>query len=65
MRAEFIGISEEAAREQIIIQPMVTAADVGEAAVEVSSGKNPAGVWRVSGTGLSPIDWVPRNLSAR
>ena len=63
--AELYGISEEAARQQAIIQPMVTAADVGEAAVEVCSGEKPAGVWRVSGTGLSPIDWVPRDFAAR
>ena len=63
--AEFMGISEEAARQQIIIQPMVTAADVGEATVEVSSGEKPAGVWRVSGSGLSLIDWVPRDFAAR
>ena len=61
--AEFMGMSEEAVREQIIIQPMVTAADVGEAVVEVSNGEMPAGVWRVTGKGISPIDWVPRDYS--
>ena len=55
--AEFMGIGEDAAREQIIVRPMVTAADVGEAAVLVAMGDKEPGVWRVSGTGVSPIEW--------
>ena len=63
--AKLYGISEEAARQNAIIKPMVTAADVGEAVVVVADNARPTSVWRVSGTGLSSIEWVPEDFLER
>jgi len=44
---------------------MVTAADVGDAVLEVSAGDKPPGVWRVTGRGLKPLQWVPEDFGGR
>ena len=59
------GIDEDTARKYIIHEPMVTAADVGDAVLEVSAGDKPPGVWRVTGRGLQPLQWVPEDFGGR